>query len=293
MNKKIHVWTYWHSQELPERVNECIGSWKRYLNPDKFKIVILSEENVRDFLPPGWLEPIPDFQDLHLGGQADFIRLSLLKFYGGVWLDASIYLYQDISYIESFERFYAPKLPWLDHSNVQTWFLVAPRDNEVINKWLSLYIEVLCKRKQLRIPWYHLSMYCGIGLNGLILLDRKFTTYFKVYEVFADIYRKDEDFRKIIPRKGTYGVQATWRLDNFLKIWKGICLYALSKPFEKLSSSPDPLNLKKAAMQIWVKEQLPSLTLKRNGKVILCKLNAADRNLLPADFRFESADPTG
>ena len=145
MDNRIYVWTYWHTEDRPAIVNECIASWKKHLDPDKFKIIVLSEKSVHQYLSPEWQEQIPDFKCLHKANQADFIRLSLLKFYGGVWMDATIYLLQDFSFIENFGKFYGARFPFVDYQNVQVFFLVAPKNHDTINKWLRLYTDILQK----------------------------------------------------------------------------------------------------------------------------------------------------
>jgi len=290
MDNRIKVWSYWHSEERPALVNECMASWKRHLDGDKFEIIVLSDDDLHKYLPSGWLEQIPDFKSLGRAMQSDFIRLSLLKFYGGVWLDASIYLLQDLTFIESFDKFYAPRLPYVDHSNVQTWFLVAPKDDYNINKWLDLFANVLRDKIQLKRSWYRLNMYSGLGLRGLILMDEKFKTFFKVYEVYISLYCNDTVFRENTPEPDEYGLRASFRKENLLKILKSIGILQLSKFVIYITNSTnakDPLKLRQRVVDIMTKAQQPSVTLNRNGEVIFYKLNAADRQQLAPDFQFE------
>lgn len=288
MDNRIKVWAYWHSDDRPAIINECIASWRRHLDSEKFKIIVLSENNLHQYLSPDWIEQIPDFQGLHKANQSDFIRLSLLKFYGGVWLDASIYLLQDLSFIESFDKFYAPRFPVLDHSNVQVFFLVAPKNDVMISKWIDLYTDILKKKRKLRNKWYRLSMYSGLGI--LIIMDKKFRTYFKVYEVYASLYSDDAVFRENTPRFDEYGLKASFRLENLVKILKALSTLLLSRLVIYITNSTnakDPLKLRRRVQDMMMKEQHPSITLKRNGKIVFYKLNAADRNQLAPDFRFE------
>lgn len=291
MDNRIKVWSYWDSDDRPAIVNECIASWKRHLDNEKYEIIVLSESNVHQYLPTRWLKQIPDFQSLHKANQSDFIRLSLLKFHGGVWLDASIYLLQDLSFIERYDRFYAPRLPFIDHSNVQVFFLVAPKNDDMINKWLGLFTDVLRNKQKLRNKWYRLSMYSGVGLRGLILIDKKFRTYFKVYEVYASLYSSDAVFRENTPSFDEYGVEAIENFEFVSKVLRAYGILLLSKLVIYLTNSTnakDPLKLRQRAHDIFTKKnQKPSIILRQNGKVVFYKLNAADRNRLAPDFQFE------
>ena len=291
MDNRIKVWAYWHSDDRPAIINECIASWRRHLDSEKFKIIVLSENNLHQYLPAGWLEQIPDFQSLHIANQADFIRLSLLKFHGGVWLDASIYLLQDFSFIESFDRFYAPRFPILDHSNVQVFFLVAPKNDVMINKWLDLYIDILKSKQRIKHRWYHLSMYSGLGI--LVVMDKKFRTYFQVYEAYSLLYTSDKTFRQNTPKFDKYGLKASFRLENFTKILNALSLLLLSRFIIIITNSTnakDPLKLRQRVHNMMTKKQKPSISLKRDGKIVFYKLNAADRKQLTPHFRFEQ-DP--
>ena len=288
MDNRIKVWTYWHSEDRPAIVNKCIASWRRHLDRDKFKIIVLSENNLHQYISPDLIEQIPDFQSLDKANQSDFIRLSLLKFYGGVWLDASIYLLQDFSFIESFNKFYAPRFPLIDHSNVQVFFLVAPKNDDMINKWLGLYTDVLRNKQKFRNKWYRLTMYSGVGLSVLILVDKKFKTYFKVYEVYAFLYNSDAVFRENTPIFDDYGMKLRFRQENLVQLLKTVGLLILQKFVRYVTRSQDPLKLTKRIQDIYmIKREHPSIILKWNEKVVFYKLNAIDRNQMPPDFQFE------
>lgn len=260
MAEKITVWTYWHSEERPAIVNDCIASWRRHLDSKKFKIIVLSERNLSEYLSPEWINQVHNYQDLHKAGQADFIRLSLLKLYGGIWLDASIYLLQNFSFIRDFKKFYAPRIPVLDAQTVQTWFLVAPKNDYIISKWLKLYINVLNKKYHLEHRWYRIRVYT---------LDNHFKTYFKVYSVYAHLYRVDSVFRKNTPKCGEYNSKTRYNMGNFIKILRILVL-------KKLNMNKKAIMYKNA---IGLKNQIqfPSITLMHNNELVFYKMNSLDR----------------
>jgi hypothetical protein len=94
------IWTYWVEEDLPELVQKCVDSWKKY-NPD-YDIRILNQNSVKKWVP-----------DLDLKGlkmndgparESDFVRLSVLPIYGGIWADASIKMNRSMDYIRDIQK---------------------------------------------------------------------------------------------------------------------------------------------------------------------------------------------
>lgn len=79
------IWTFWDGEE-PELVKKCIGSWKKY-NPE-YKIIVLNKNNLKDYLSDD-INSIPHTEDF-IQRYADFVRVNVVKKYGGIWMDASI-----------------------------------------------------------------------------------------------------------------------------------------------------------------------------------------------------------
>lgn len=257
MAEKITVWTYWHAEERPAMIDDCIASWRQHLDSEKFQIVIVSEQNLSDYLSPEWIDQIPDFKELRRANQADFIRLSLLKLYGGVWMDASIFLFQDLSFIRDFGKFYAPRIPILDTRTVQVFFLVAPKNDYIISKWLDLYTSVLKTNGQLKFKWYQKSFYTSNAF---------FRTYFKIYSAYAYLHRTDSDFRKNTPKFGEYNEKMRVDMRNVIKFLKVLS-------FTKLK-------MHKRAIEARRQEQLPTLALSKNNELVFYKMNEFDRQVM-------------
>lgn len=85
------IWQYWAQgyDQVPEVVHQCLNSVDRWAGD--YKIIRLSDANLSEYLD------IPDFvqqkrSTYSLAHFADLLRLMLLKAYGGVWLDATVFL---------------------------------------------------------------------------------------------------------------------------------------------------------------------------------------------------------
>ena len=138
------IWAFWDSKEMPELVKICINNWKE-LHPD-FEINILNNETIQAFLPN-----FPKLKDFNPVFKSDLLRLSLLKEYGGIYLDASVFLNQRLDQYISF--YIENNLDLLvfsseGHPNekkypiTENWFIISEKNNLFIEKWLFYVTEV-------------------------------------------------------------------------------------------------------------------------------------------------------
>ena len=138
------IWAFWDSKEMPELVKICINNWKE-LHPD-FEINILNNETIHTFLPN-----FPKLKDFNPVFKSDLLRLSLLKEYGGIYLDASVFLNQRLDQYISF--YIENNLDLLvfsseGHPNekkypiTENWFIISEKNNFFIEKWLFYVTEV-------------------------------------------------------------------------------------------------------------------------------------------------------
>lgn len=128
------IWAYWHNEKLPYFYKKCISSWKQY-NKD-WEINILNDTTL--YL---YINTFPKYYDgLMQQKKADYIRLYLLKHYGGVWLDVGVMLNKSLEwmidsnkdnvgyYIKSFSDNN-------DDTVVENWVIACSENNYIINKW--------------------------------------------------------------------------------------------------------------------------------------------------------------
>lgn len=139
------IWIFWYDLEIPELVEYCIKNI-RNLHPE-YQVNVLNKETVSDYLN---LNVISLIDKMPIANISDLIRLKLLQKYGGIWMDASIILEQNIEDFFLIENnifeiigFYnayqsrGSKLPVLE-----SWFLAAPPNSKFINKWLSYFEQI-------------------------------------------------------------------------------------------------------------------------------------------------------
>ena len=293
--QKIPVWAFWESFDMPPIVERCYVSWQRHLDPEKYEIRLLTRETFRDYLPFDVLSEIPHFFELRLSQQADFIRLALLKWHGGIWLDASIYMVDELPFDGLLDEFYAPRLPRLDNKCVQVWLMVAPRQSDVINIWLTEFTVALQDRRDIKLRTFSLSLYDGIFARLMQSHDPKFKNYFMLSHVYENLYRTRRWFKKKTPNLTEQGITTSLQPDNVKFIFSNMRYATLTKllkrfdPTEKWSLTQN-ITKRRDTFEISLTQRMhmPSLKMCKDGKVFLYKLNAADRLLMKLDFDFDS-----
>lgn len=89
-----HIWLYWENKPYatkPAYLDLCYETVKKHCG-SSFHVHLLDEKSVFKYLP----RMRTDLSTLRIPQKADYIRLSLLKKYGGVWLDADIIVFSDL-----------------------------------------------------------------------------------------------------------------------------------------------------------------------------------------------------
>ena len=80
----LTIWTFWNDAALPAIVSKCVESMARQ-NP-RHRVVLLTDANVASWVATWPAAPFESVQK-----KSNWTRLSVLRDYGGVWLDASSY----------------------------------------------------------------------------------------------------------------------------------------------------------------------------------------------------------
>jgi len=124
------VFTYWQSDDRnsTDLVLECTDSW-RACNPD-WVIHVLNDDTLRRFT------------DLRRGDEsvqhfADRLRLDLLERYGGVWMDATIWMNTSLNWIYAYpESVIGFKNPIRPETGVmENWFIACEASSRFIREW--------------------------------------------------------------------------------------------------------------------------------------------------------------
>ena len=214
MNKII--WIFWFQgwQQPPYLCAKCLESWER-LNPT-WEIRRLDEGNLQRYVD------LPDLTGKHVihSHFADILRILLLKKYGGVWVDATLFCNKPLDdwlspYLN--QGFFAFAKPSPDRA-LSSWFLASAEQNYLVEKWHS---ETLAYWAERRDPhhyfWFHYLF------SDLIEADRQFN----------DIWGRVPEFRAdkphLIQRLGMFNPATPAAIDQI--DWE-TPVFKLSRKFE-------------------------------------------------------------
>ncbi len=181
MNKTI--WMYWEDPKhgvKPPYIDLCMETIER--NKGDYKIVIVTPNNVRDFLPD--ITPRV-FKIKKIAHRADYIRGHLLLKYGGVWLDSDVILLKTLNLDDCFK----------DHDFVgygkdigepSINFFGAKAGCPLVEKWVS----GMDKKMKSFIPKYKFK-WTELGYSILWTYSKSYDYYHIDYNLIAPVAWQD------------------------------------------------------------------------------------------------------
>ena len=134
------VWMVWHHDRLPASMALNIRNIRRD-NPDH-QVYLVTPRTLSQWLP--------DFNlissDLTLAHKSDIIRLELIHRYGGIGIDCSTLLFEDLAWVHRAHEARPMDLIgyYREQSTmnllapvIESWFIAAPAQNPFIREWLK------------------------------------------------------------------------------------------------------------------------------------------------------------
>ncbi len=145
--KSNKVWVCWLQGEenAPMLVKKCIDSIRR--NIGNKELVIITNENYQDYVQlPDYI--MKKFQKgiISYAHFSDLLRIALLVKYGGIWLDATVFLTDKLPEYILNEPLFMYKSISLDKSDIQTtnvsnWCISAYSNNTILATVKTLLLE--------------------------------------------------------------------------------------------------------------------------------------------------------
>ena len=170
MNKTI--WTLWMQgwNNAPDVCEKCSDSWK-YHNPD-WNLIQIDRENINDYVDI--LSVLPGLKPNNIC-YSDIIRLFLLKNYGGVWADATVFCNK------SLDKWLPPETYLFEypyhHRMIASWFISSDKNSYIIDVWYEAMLEY----------WrYRISNTDQFWQDGCW-----------VHRLFGECYNRDVKFKEI------------------------------------------------------------------------------------------------
>lgn len=163
------VWVCWFQgmENAPFVVQRCYESLQKNLK-DK-RIVLLTEENISDWVSfPNFIWERYRrgcFTKTHL---TDLLRLELLEKYGGIWIDSTVLLTDEIPQYITNSNFFVPRClkPGRDGHAVpiSSWLMVAKSNNKIIITVKELMYEYWRRNNKL-INYFLIHQFIQMALD--------------------------------------------------------------------------------------------------------------------------------
>lgn len=170
------IWTAWFQGggDLPPLIFKCIDSFTKIKNR---KVIIIDKNNYSDYiqLPTSIVEKFNKGM-ISYTAFSEIIRISLLAEYGGLWLDATIFVDRDISFLINEKRYVSLR----SHQNLSNGNLMGA---------FPVYLLYLNGRSEGfdDIKFYLLAYWQLFDIQ---------VDYFLVDYIFKYVYLNNESFKK-------------------------------------------------------------------------------------------------
>ena len=184
------VWTHWDSEDPPEHTKKTVERMRKML-PD-WQVNFITTGQYLDSINQE--EIPPHFSTLRVEAQSDWIRLKLLKKYGGCWMDSGIILNQSINNlyhdcVRNKADLLAFKILGMQSNPkypvAESWFLMAPPESPIITLWLEEFERAIQMKF---LPYKRALQQEGVDLQKIMLKPRD--TYLTIHACFQKVLQQ-------------------------------------------------------------------------------------------------------
>lgn len=184
-NGQSYIFVCWLQglDEAPDIVKRCVESIKKY--SEGYKVIIITDNNINDYISiPDYVLEKKQKGFIPNANYSDIIRTLLLCKYGGIWIDATVMLFDRIpEYLLEYELFFF-QASFLNtvRPEVSSWFiyskypenpLLVDLKNSILNYW----------KYNKRLPDYYLFH----DFVSLLAQSDKYREYWKKMPYFNNI----------------------------------------------------------------------------------------------------------
>lgn len=223
-NREKNIWICWWQGEesAPKLVKKCINS-VREKNPD-CNVNIITLDNYKTYVDIN-----KTIEEKYLSGKigqahfSDVLRVNLIKKYGGLWLDATIFCSQKIP-SEIFDySFFSCKSPRTKGSYVSeyqwTTFVFGGKANNTFYSFLCDYYNSYWEKNDCAIDYLFVDYTIRLAYNHIDFI-KELIDYVPennlrrddLQNMFDDKYNEDM-FKQLMNEKNTYIHKLSWRMN--------------------------------------------------------------------------------
>lgn len=158
MAENAPIWVCWWTGEetAPPLVRQCIRSIKK--NAGKHPVYLITQINYEEYIK------VPDFilwkmqsGQMRLAHFADYLRVSLLEQYGGLWLDATIFCTREVPEECFSKTFFTCKSEWKESSYLSNYqwvtFCLGGWQHNVFFQFMKEAFECYWKTEDIAIDY--------------------------------------------------------------------------------------------------------------------------------------------
>lgn len=147
IGEQSNIWVFWWQgiENAPEIVRTCVNSIKR--NAGNHQIVVLDKSNYQQYVTfPDYILEKFRAGKITITHFSDLLRATLLYEYGGIWMDATLYMLHPLDRQIEKRVFYTINFNGSKKSNVKTdqwtaFFLASAKQNSMIGLLQRLFFE--------------------------------------------------------------------------------------------------------------------------------------------------------
>lgn len=138
----------WEKNSAPEVVKNCRKSTDKFLDPEKYNVHRLDKDNYSHYVKfPEWIMEKVEAGTINLIEFSNLLRLALLYQYGGIWMDATIFLTKPLDETITEYRYFSIKTPpakpnfWISFDWTTYFMATNTRHTKFFKELLTLQME--------------------------------------------------------------------------------------------------------------------------------------------------------
>ena len=220
-SEKKYIWICWlQGEELaPKLVKNCIDSIRRHAN--NHEVVLINMENYKNYIKiPKYI--LDKYQKGIISNAhfSDIIRMTLLRDYGGLWIDATVFFTKDIPNNVFDKVFFSCKSPKVETNYISglqwTSFIIGGKKNSLFYRYILDFYLDYWRNEDIIIDYLLIDYIIYLGYHKInnikIAIDKNPINNLKRDELAA-IFNQEfdlEKYKKII-ESDTYFFKLSWR----------------------------------------------------------------------------------
>ena len=137
------LWSFWDKDEIPEFIQKCTDSWKKY-NPD-YTVNFMTTSTLKDFIGEEEANYLINWKFNDSPQRlSDLVRLSVVSKFGGIWLDASIVCFNSFNWVqdEGADAIVFSIKELSTDPTIESWFIAGVPNNPYITAWNNEFRQI-------------------------------------------------------------------------------------------------------------------------------------------------------